>query len=472
MTDDEFRAARSRTSSSPRPSGGTCRSRSSTGARSSRRAATRCAGDRPCGAACPRMLAKQDHEAHPRRVPQGQVADPGRCGPRLRQEQGRPPAGDRPAPRARRGRRAPVRELPLAAMSGRPGCRRVLMIVRRADRRCSRPATPAVGRCPDAGRRRPRFPRATPEPPEAASPRSPSRPRRPSPTPAAAAAPDTTAPPRARRPVPGAPGAFSPTRSARPACAGRSRCRARASSACSRRLGRGRHPRRRDPPRGRRRVHGRGPRPAHRPAGGVPRDARRRRANLAIGIHTATPDSSPMFAFIGQVERAQPRSRGVPGDRLRPSRSAGCAKWAAEPTTCRGSPRPRSRPSDQALDGRPGPVLLSLAGGPPRRAGAGDGADARPRPAAAPDPTTRSATSSSCSRGRERPVILAGAGVLRARTSNDLVRLAELLRVPVVASWRRGDVISNDHPLYLGHDRLRLAEGRSASGSPAPTRCS
>jgi acetolactate synthase-1/2/3 large subunit len=40
--------------------------------------------------------------------------------------------------------------------------------------------------------------------------------------------------------------------------------------------------------------------------------------------------------------------------------------------------------------------------------------------------------------------------VLRARTSNDLLRLAERLRVPVVASWRRGDVISNDHPLYLG----------------------
>ena len=50
----------------------------------------------------------------------------------------------------------------------------------------------------------------------------------------------------------------------------------------------------------------------------------------------------------------------------------------------------------------------------------------------------------------ERPLILAGAGVLRARTSTDLTRFAELLRVPVVASWRRGDVISNENPLYLG----------------------
>ena len=61
----------------------------------------------------------------------------------------------------------------------------------------------------------------------------------------------------------------------------------------------------------------------------------------------------------------------------------------------------------------------------------------------------------------ERPVILAGGGVLRARTSTDLVRLAELLRVPVIAGWRRGDVISNDHPLYLG---------MAGYGSPAVVR--
>jgi acetolactate synthase-1/2/3 large subunit len=61
----------------------------------------------------------------------------------------------------------------------------------------------------------------------------------------------------------------------------------------------------------------------------------------------------------------------------------------------------------------------------------------------------------------ERPVILAGGGVLRARTSTDLVRLAELLRVPVIAGWRRADVIPNDHPLYLG---------MAGYGSPAVVR--
>ena len=63
---------------------------------------------------CPNRR-EADHEAHPRRVPEVQVADPGRRGPRLRQEPRRSPAGHRPTPRAGRARPAPVRELPLTA---------------------------------------------------------------------------------------------------------------------------------------------------------------------------------------------------------------------------------------------------------------------------------------------------------------------------------------------------------------------
>ena len=56
-----------------------------------------------------------------------------------------------------------------------------------------------------------------------------------------------------------------------------------------------------------------------------------------------------------------------------------------------------------------------------------------------------------------RPVILAGAGVLRSRGTADLIRLAEILEVPVIASWRRGDVFPNDHRLYLGMTGLAAA---------------
>ncbi len=197
-------------------------------------------------------------------------------------------------------------------------------------------------------------------------------------------------------------------------------------------------------------------------------------SNLAIGIHTAFADSSPMFAFVGQVERA---SRGREGfQEIDVTETIGnLAKWSAEPTDVTSAVEAAAQAVDQALNGRPGPVVLSVAEDlldeevpagtvpvlsrvPP------------PRPT---DDQVRDVLHLLA--GAERPVILAGAGVLRARTSNDLVRLAELLRVPVVASWRRGDVISNDSPLYLGmtgygsaptvRERLAAADAMLVIGS-------
>jgi acetolactate synthase-1/2/3 large subunit len=172
-------------------------------------------------------------------------------------------------------------------------------------------------------------------------------------------------------------------------------------------------------------------------------------ANLAIGIHTAYSDSSPMFAFVGQVERG---SRGREGfQEIDVANSIGrLAKWSAEPNDVDSAIQAAVDAVDKALNGRPGPVVLSLAedlldevvpaGMAPHLA--------RIPPPRPTDDQVRDVLRLLA--GAERPVILAGAGVLRARTSNDLVRLAELVRVPVIASWRRGDVISNDHPLFLG----------------------
>jgi acetolactate synthase I/II/III large subunit len=171
--------------------------------------------------------------------------------------------------------------------------------------------------------------------------------------------------------------------------------------------------------------------------------------NLAIGIHTAFADSSPMFAFIGQVERG---SRGREGfQEIDIADTIGrLAKWSTEPADVEGSIQAAVDAVDKALNGRPGPVVLSLA---EDLLDEEVPAGMAPHLARVPPPRPTDEQVGDVLRllaAAERPVILAGAGVLRARTSNDLVRLAELLRVPVVASWRRGDVISNDHPLYLG----------------------
>ena len=180
-----------------------------------------------------------------------------------------------------------------------------------------------------------------------------------------------------------------------------------------------------------------------------------------------------MFAFVGQVERT---SRGREGfqeidvaeiDRP-PRQVVGRADGRRHPRS-----RPPSRPCDQALNGpaRSGRALAR--GGPPRRGGARRRCSAALAAVPPPRPTDDEVRDVlQLLAGAERPVILAGAGVLRARTSNDLVRLAELLRVPVVASWRRGDVDLERPPAVPRHDRLRLAADRPGAPRGARTRCS
>ncbi|MCJ7711489.1 MAG: thiamine pyrophosphate-binding protein, partial [Chloroflexi bacterium] len=172
-------------------------------------------------------------------------------------------------------------------------------------------------------------------------------------------------------------------------------------------------------------------------------------ANLAIGIHTATADSSPMFALVGQVERHL-RGREAFQEADLVNTIGSLAKWAGEIDDPETAATVLEDAVRAVLEGRPGPALLALP----------EDVLSLPIPEGTRVPIIRSHPETPSVddiravlhflAAAERPVIIAGAGVLRARCSNDLVRFAELLHVPVIASWRRGDVIPNDHSLYLG----------------------
>ena len=172
-------------------------------------------------------------------------------------------------------------------------------------------------------------------------------------------------------------------------------------------------------------------------------------SNLAIGIHTARQDSTPMFVAVGQIERAY-RGREAFQEIDQVGSLGRLAKWAAEPRSAAEVVTVMTEATRQALTGRPGPVLLSLPEDlldeiMPEDAVVDAG---RPGVARATDGEIRAVIEFLAS--AERPVILAGGGILRARTSTELTRFAELLQVPIIATWRRADVISNDHSLYLG----------------------
>lgn len=172
-------------------------------------------------------------------------------------------------------------------------------------------------------------------------------------------------------------------------------------------------------------------------------------SNLAVGIHTASADSTPMFVLVGQVRTAHRGHEAFQEVDL-PGTIGKLARWAGEIDDASTAGAVLETAVRHALGGRPGPVLLAL----PEDVLEMALPEGTPVPVVRPRTETPDAADLRAAlqflAAAERPVILAGAGVLRARCSNDLVRLAELLHVPVIASWRRGDVISNDHPLYLG----------------------
>jgi acetolactate synthase-1/2/3 large subunit len=173
-------------------------------------------------------------------------------------------------------------------------------------------------------------------------------------------------------------------------------------------------------------------------------------ANLAIGIHTARADSTPMFVLVGQVARPF-RGREAFQEIDLPGSIGRLAKWSVEIDNAGRAEAAMLEATRHALAGRPGPVLISLPEDLLDEMVPGQSIESVPfRPARVePEDADVRRLLHRLTVAR-RPVILAGAGVLRSRGTADLVRLAELLEVPVIASWRRPDVFPNDHRLYLG----------------------
>jgi acetolactate synthase I/II/III large subunit len=171
-------------------------------------------------------------------------------------------------------------------------------------------------------------------------------------------------------------------------------------------------------------------------------------SNLAIGVHTAMQDSTPMVVLLGHVERHFLGREAFQEVDLA-AFYAPITKWSA---TVHSADRLREfveRGLRIATSGRPGPVMLALPAdvlgedvpAPEDRAEAPP-----PRPVPNPEEVRRVARRIDEAR---RPVIIAGGGAGHAR--EELISFAEAYGTGVYAAFRRQDVFPNEHPLYLGH---------------------
>jgi acetolactate synthase I/II/III large subunit len=171
-------------------------------------------------------------------------------------------------------------------------------------------------------------------------------------------------------------------------------------------------------------------------------------ANLSIGIHTARQNSTPIVALVGQVRR-ELRGREAFQEVDQVASFGRLAKWAAELDDPAGAAEVVGEGLRTMTSGRPGPILFALPEDVLDEPTDADLPDVGSAGAAAPDVPGVEAVLRLLSEA-QRPLILAGGGVLRAGASERLVALAELISVPVMAAWRRPDVFPNDHRLYQG----------------------
>lgn len=185
---------------------------------------------------------------------------------------------------------------------------------------------------------------------------------------------------------------------------------------------------------------------------GVPAVAMATRAvgasNLAIGVHTARQDSTPMLVLLGQVETPFLGREAFQEVDL-PAFYAQITKWSATVHRADRLPEFVARGLRIATSGRPGPVMLAV---PSDVLGEEipipSSAEALPPPGPAPGEEELREVVRLLSDAR-RPVVVAGGGTREAREA--LISFSEKWSIGVYAAFRRQDFFPNEHPNYLGH---------------------
>lgn len=173
-------------------------------------------------------------------------------------------------------------------------------------------------------------------------------------------------------------------------------------------------------------------------------------SNLAIGVHTARQDSTPMIVLLGQVESHRLYKEAFQEVDL-PAFYAQITKWAVTAPRADRLPDLTREGLNAATSGRPGPVMIALPADllseeQPHFKVDHFGLPKPPRPAPSEGEIEEL---TSRLEAAERPVVVAGGGARGAW--KELVSFAEIFGVGVYSAFRRQDVFPNDHELYLGH---------------------
>jgi acetolactate synthase I/II/III large subunit len=174
--------------------------------------------------------------------------------------------------------------------------------------------------------------------------------------------------------------------------------------------------------------------------------------NLVTGLATAYADSSPMIAVTGQVPTAM-----IGKDAFQETDIIGvanpCTKYAFQPRSPIEVPETIKKAFYIAESGRPGPVLVDI----PKDVQQGS-ADMRFPEFIKVRGYSPVIDADLSQLGRaveilykaERPIIMAGGGVILSGAFSELQALAEILMAPVVTTFKGKGSFPENHPLAMG----------------------
>ena len=172
--------------------------------------------------------------------------------------------------------------------------------------------------------------------------------------------------------------------------------------------------------------------------------------DMVTGLYAAFADSVPMLCITGQAPVAKLHKEDFQAVDIA-SIAAPVTKMAVTVLEPAQLPGTFQKAFGLMRSGRPGPVLLDLPFDVQMAQIEFDIDLYEPLPVVKPRATRRQAERTlDMLAASERPLIVAGGGIINAGASELLVELAEMLDVPVVPTLMGWGVIPDDHPLMAG----------------------
>ena len=174
--------------------------------------------------------------------------------------------------------------------------------------------------------------------------------------------------------------------------------------------------------------------------------------NLITGLATAHADSIPMIAITGQVPLAM-----IGKDAFQETDIIGisnpCTKYAFQPRKAVEIPEMIKKAFYIAESGRPGPVLVDIPKDVQQEKAEVKFPDLIKvrgyKPAFDPDLSEIEKAIDLIMKA-EKPIIMAGGGVILSGAFNELQALAEILMCPVVTTFKGKGAFPENHPLAMG----------------------